>query len=147
MNDPRTLGEQVASTFNRQRLAARFVSFFGLLALTLACVGLYGTIAQTVVRRTNEIGVRMALGAEHRDVLWMILGQTLILLVTGLAVGIPSAFAAARLVANQLFGLHAADPVSFALAVTALAAVAVVAGLVPARRATRIDPIAALRSE
>jgi FtsX-like permease family protein len=70
-------------------LAARFVSFFGVLALTLACVGLYGTIAQTVVRRTNEIGVRMALGAGHHDVLWMILRQTLILLVTGLAVGIP----------------------------------------------------------
>jgi predicted permease len=147
MNDARTLGEQVASTFNRQRLAARFVSFFGALALTLACAGLYGTIAQTVVRRTNEIGIRMALGAEHHDVLWMILRHTLVLLVIGLAVGIPSAFAAARLVANQLFGLRAADPLSFALAVTALAAVAVVAGLVPARRATRIDPIAALRSE
>ncbi|PYR18231.1 MAG: hypothetical protein DMF98_25915, partial [Acidobacteria bacterium] len=147
MNDVRSLREQIASTFGSQRLAAEFVAFFGVLALTLASVGLYGTIAQIVIRRTAEIGVRMALGAGRRDVLWMIMRQTLALLAVGLVVGVPSSFAAARLIAHQLFEVTPADPASFAVAVSILSVVAVLAGLVPARRATRVNPLIALRSE
>jgi predicted permease len=147
MNEPRTLREQIASTFGSQRLAAELVAFFGVLALTLACVGLYGTIAQIVIRRTGEIGVRMVLGAGRQNVLWMIMRQTLALLAIGIVVGVPSSFAAARLVAHQLFGVTSADPASFALAVGILSVVAVLAGLVPARRATRVNLLIALRSE
>jgi predicted permease len=147
MSDPTTLLEQVSKTFDSQRLAAQLVSFFGLLALTLACVGLYGTIAQNVAHRTNEIGVRMALGAERGRVVWMILRQTLVLLVIGLIVGLPTALLAARLVASQLFGLSIVDPPSFFAAVALLVTVAMCAGLVPARRATRVNPVTALRSE
>jgi ABC-type antimicrobial peptide transport system permease subunit len=110
-------------------------------------VGLYGTIAQNVAHRTNEIGVRMALGAERGRVVWMILRQTLVLLVIGLIVGLPTALLAARLVATQLFGLSIVDPLSFVAAVALLVTVAMCAGLVPARRATRVNPVTALRSE
>jgi ABC-type lipoprotein release transport system permease subunit len=131
MNEVRSLREQIASTFGSQRLAAEFVAFFGVLALTLASVGLYGSIAQIVIRRTGEIGVRMALGAGRSDVLWMFMRQTLALLAVGLIVGVPSSFAAAQLIAHQLFGVTSADPPSFAVAVSILSVVAVLAGLVP----------------
>jgi predicted permease len=147
LNDPRTLTDQVSRTFNSQRLAARLVSVFGLLALTLAAVGLYGAIAQNVVQRTNEIGVRMALGAERTQVVWMILRQTCALLAVGLAVGLPASFVGSRLVSNQLFGLGAIDVLSFAGAAGVLVIVAMAAGLVPAVRATRVDPVIALRAE
>jgi predicted permease len=147
VNDPRPLADQVASTFNTERLAARLVSVFSALALVLACVGLYGVVSQAVAGRTNEIGVRMALGAERRDVLWLILGDTLVLVAIGLAAGVPAAFSATRLVRSQLFGLGAADPASFTIAVVVLATVAAVAGLLPARRASRVDPIVSLRYE
>ena len=117
VNDPRLLAAQVSDTFDTQRLAARLVSFFGLLALLLAAVGLYGTIAQNVAQRTNEIGVRMALGAEGGQVVWMILRQTCVLVVVGIAVGVPVAALAARLVSAQLFGVTALDAASFAAAV------------------------------
>ena len=147
VNDPRPLAEQVASNFDTERLAARLVSVFGVLALVLACVGLYGVVSQAVARRTSEIGVRMALGAERRDVLWLILRDTLALVAIGLAVGVPAAFGATRLVRSQLFGLGAADPASFTIAVVVLTAVAGLAGLFPARRASRVDPMVALRYE
>lgn len=142
-----SLREQVESNFNQERLAARMVSFFGGLALLLACVGLYGVVAQSVARRTNEIGIRMALGAQQRDILWMVLRGTFILLVAGLLIGIPAAFGAARLIANQLFGLGAGDLSSFGLAILILAVVIAVAGFLPARRAARVDPMIALRYE
>jgi predicted permease len=147
VNDPRKLADQVSRNFDSQRLAARFVSLFGLLALTLAAVGLYGTIAQNVARRTNEIGVRMALGAEQHQVVWMILRQTCVLLVVGLIVGLPASLLGARLVSNQLFGLGAIDIPSLAAAMTVLVVVGVGAGLVPARRATRVNPVVALRAD
>src|SRR5205823_11918196 len=127
--DPRPLVAQVAQSFDTERLAARLVSVFGALALLLACVGLYGVVSQAVARRTSEIGVRMALGAERRDVLWMILRDTLALVGIGLAVGVPATFGATHFVRSQLFGLGAADPASFATAIIVLAAVAAVAGL------------------
>ena len=104
-------------------------------------------VSQAVARRTNEIGVRMALGAERRDVLWLFLRDTLVLVAIGLAVGVPAAFGATRLVRSQLFGLGVADPASFTIAVVVLTAVAVLAGLLPARRASRVDPMVALRYE
>jgi predicted permease len=147
VNDPRPLADQVASKFDTERLAARLVSVFSALALVLACVGLYGVVSQTVAGRTSEIGVRMALGAGRRDVLWLILRDTLVLVAIGLAAGVPAAFTATRLVRSQLFGLGAADPASFTMAIAVMAAVAAVSGLVPARRASRVDPMVALRYE
>ena len=147
VNDPRKLADQVSRNLDSQRLAARFVSLFSLLALTLAAVGLYGTIAQNVARRTNEIGVRMALGAEQHQVVWMILRQTCVLLVVGLIVGLPASLLGARLVSNQLFGLGAIDIPSLVAALTVLAIVGIGAGLVPARRATRVNPVVALRAD
>ncbi|MGH9591905.1 MAG: FtsX-like permease family protein, partial [Bryobacteraceae bacterium] len=147
ISDVKSLRQQADSTFNQERLAARLIGFFGVLALILACVGLYGVVAQGVTRRTNEIGVRMALGAQRESILWMILRDTLILLFIGLAIGIPVAFGAARLIASQLFGLGAADIFSFVFAAAILAAVAAIAGFVPARRATRVDPMIALHYE
>jgi predicted permease len=145
LNDPRTLASQVARTFDTARLAARLVGFFGALALALAAIGLYGAIAQNVSQRTNEIGVRMALGAERSQVLWMVLKHTAVLLAIGLAIGLPAAVGAARLVSSQLYGVSPVDPGSFTIAMGVLAAAAFVAGYVPARRATRVDPVYALR--
>jgi len=147
ISDTRTLHAQVAATFDSQRLAAQLVGFFGALALLLASVGLYGVLAHAVQRRTREIGVRMALGAQRGDVVWMILHDTLLLLVVGLVLGISLALGGTRFVESQLVGLGAADPLSFALAVVTLTAVAVMTGLVPARRATRVDPLTAVRAE
>jgi len=147
VNDPRPLSAQVSRTFDADRLAAKLVGFFGFLALTLASIGLYGAIAQNVAQRTNEIGVRMALGAERSSVLVMILRQTGVLLVIGLAIGLPVAAGAARLVSAQLFGVSPVDPASFGGAIVVLAVVALVAGYIPARRATMVDPVYALRAE
>jgi len=146
-NDPTILATQVANAFDTERLAARFVAFFGALALALACVGVYGTIAQSVTSRTPEIGVRIALGAARPAVLWLMMRQTAILLGIGLLVGIPFAVAGGRLVAAQLFGVEPIDPASLAGAVVALVIAAILASYVPARRATRISAIDALRGE
>ncbi|MFN2493546.1 MAG: ABC transporter permease, partial [Pyrinomonadaceae bacterium] len=108
----KTLHEQLQATFAEDRLLAQLVSFFGALALLLACVGLYGVMASGVVRRTNEIGIRMALGAERGDITWMVLRETLLLVLVGLALGVPVALGAARLISNQLFGLNPSDPVT-----------------------------------
>jgi len=147
VNDPRPLRDQVAANFDSQRLAARLVGAFGALALLLACVGLYGVITQEVVRRTNEIGVRMALGAQRREVVWMILGDTLVLLAIGVAIGVPAALGAARFVASQLYGVSAGAPGAFVFAAAVLAVVAIVTGMLPAHRASRVDPMVALRAE
>ena len=126
---------------------AQLVSFFGLLALGLACIGLYGIMAHAVVRRTNEIGIRMALGAERRDIIWMILRETLILVAIGMAIGVPAALGAAKLISSQLFGLNPSDPVTLLTAAFLLTLVAALAGYLPARRASRVDPLVALRYE
>jgi predicted permease len=141
------LSEQVAGNFDEQRLTSQLVGFFGGLALLLACVGLYGVVSQGVARRTNEIGVRMVLGAQSGDVLRMVLGETVTMLATGLAIGIPASFGAAKLISSQLFGLQASDPLSLALGVVILAAVGALAGYLPARRASHVAPIIALRYE
>jgi len=142
-----SLHDQVENTFKQQKLAARLVSFFGGLALLLACVGLYGVVAQGVARRTNEIGIRMALGAQSSNILWMVLRDTLTLLLIGLAIGIPAAFGASHFISSQLYGLRATDVLSFSLGIVVLAAVSILAGYLPARRASKVDPIVALHYE
>jgi ABC-type antimicrobial peptide transport system permease subunit len=118
-----------------------------LLGLLLSCVGLYGIMAHAVVRRTNEIGIRMALGAERRDIIWMVLKESMLLVAVGLAVGLPASWAGAKLISNQLFGLKPSDPLTLLTAVTLMALVAALAGYLPARRASRVDPLVALRYE
>jgi predicted permease len=143
----RYLNEQVASNFDRERLAARLVSFFGALALLLACVGLYGVVAQGVARRTNEIGVRIALGAQRSNILWMVLRDTLALLLVGLGIGIPAAFGASHFISSQLYGLGPADVLSFSLGIAILAVVMILAGFLPAHRASHVHAIVALHYE
>jgi len=147
MFEVETLATQVAASLQRERLLATLSSGFGLLALLLSCLGLYGILSYTVARRTSEIGVRMALGADRRDVLWLVLRDALRLVLVGAALGVPAALAAARLVASQLFGISAADPGAVVAATLALLVVAAVSGYLPARRATRVDPLVALRCE
>jgi predicted permease len=145
--DIMSLTEQVDRNFNQDRLIARLTQLFGLLALVLACVGLYGVTAYSVARRTSEIGIRMALGADRKSVLGLVLNSALIQLGLGLAIGIPVALAGGRLLASQLYGVRSHDPVILGLAVVVLAACALLAAFVPARRAATIDPMQALRTE
>jgi predicted permease len=143
----KTLAEQVDDSLVEQRMTASLSSLFGLLALMLASIGVYGLMAHTVARRTNEIGLRMALGAHRGQILSMVMGQTLRLAAAGLAIGIPGAIAASRLVASQLYGVRATDPITMAGAVALMAALVALAGYLPARRATKVDPMVALRYE
>ena len=145
--DTVSLTEQVSRDFSQDRLIARLTELFGSLALILACVGLYGVTAYSVVRRTHEFGIRMALGASRGNVLALVLRGALLQLAAGLAVGVPVALAGGRLLANQLFGLKSYDPLVLGAAVFVLASCTLVAGLVPARRATEVDPMVALRYE
>jgi len=142
-----SFGEQVARNFNQERLIARLTELFGALALILACIGLYGVTAYSVARRTNEIGIRMALGADRGNVLGLMLRGALAQLGLGLAVGIPAALAGGHLLANQLFGVKSYDPSILAIAAIVLTACAIFAASVPARRATKVDPMVALRYE
>ena len=133
--------------FNQDRLIAWLTELFGLLALILACVGLYGVTAYSVARRTSEIGIRMALGANRASVLRLVLQGALIQLALGLVVGIPVTFAGGRLLSSQLYGVKTHDPIVLGLAAAVLAASALVAGFVPALRAASIEPMQALRTE
>ena len=128
-------------------LFARLGAFFGGLAALLVAVGLYGTLAYRVSRRTLEIGVRMALGAARQQVLWMILQDSLILIAAGLVVGLPLAWFGSRVMATMLYKLPAHDPVSFVAAALGVVGVSVGAALLPARRAASVEPMQALRME
>jgi ABC-type antimicrobial peptide transport system permease subunit len=137
----------IALSFTRERLFATLSSFFGLLALALVSIGLYGVMSYTVARRTHEIGIRMALGAHSGDVLRMVMGESLLLVLIGLAIGMAGALAATRLIAGMLFEVTPNDPLTLALATLLMLAVAALAGWLPARRAARVDPMVALRQE
>ena len=143
----RTLLAQTEQSMLKERLLAVLSSFFGALALLLACVGLYGLMAYAVARRTSEIGIRLALGARRDHIMWLVLRETLWLTLAGVAVGIPLALWAARYAKSVLFGIGAADPLTIAVTVAALMGVAALAGYLPARRALRVDPMVALRCE
>jgi predicted permease len=143
----KSLDYQVADNFNGERLISRLTGLFGLLALALASVGLYGITAYSVARRTNEIGVRMALGANRSNVVALVMSRALLLVAVGLAIGIPVALLGGRLMRSQLFGVRIYDPLTIAGAVLALSASAALAGFIPARRAASIEPMNALRQE
>jgi predicted permease len=144
---PMTQQAQFEASFSQEHLFARLAMFFGLLAALLVATGLYGTLAYRVTRRTSEIGVRMALGARRQQVLWMVIRESLIVSAAGVLLGVPLAIAGARLLRSLLFGLAPSDPPALVLAVFGTCAVALAASLIPARRATRIDPLVALRYE
>jgi predicted permease len=147
LEDPRTMEEQVGTSLFPQRAAGRVLTLFGALALLLASVGVYGVLAQSVAQRRHEIGVRMALGARAADVLRLVLRQGLAMVAVGVAIGLPAAWAAARLLGGFLLGTSPSDPAAFLATPLLLAAVAALASWLPARRATRVDPMTALRSE
>jgi predicted permease len=142
-----TESQQIDRLLFQERLVARLSAFFGLLALMLACIGLYGLLSYEVSRRTREIGIRMALGAQERDVLRLVVKQGLALAVVGAVVGIGVALGVTRYLTSMLYGVHANDPVTIGVVAVLLALVALAACYIPARRATRVDPMVALRYE
>ncbi len=147
VTDLKTQVQQIQETLGQENVFTRLLVFFGFFALLLASIGLHGMMSYSVARRTGEIGIRMALGARRPQVLWMVLRQVLALACAGLAIGIPASMAAAKLVRTMLFGIQPGDPLSLAAAALVMCAVALAAGYVPARRASRLDPLVALRYE
>jgi ABC-type antimicrobial peptide transport system permease subunit len=142
-----SFGEQIIRVFNQQRLIARLTEIFSLLALVLASIGLYGVTAYNITRRTSEIGIRMALGADRGDVVAMVLRGAFWQIGIGLLIGLPLVIVAGRVMASKLYGVGAFNPVTLAGAIVALGFCAFIAGLVPARRAASIEPVKALRIE
>jgi hypothetical protein len=143
----RTQDEQVESLVMHERFFARLSGFFSVLALGLVCVGLYGLMSFAVLRRTGEIGLRMALGALPRRVLWMILRESVLLVGVGGIAGLGVACAASRLISSLLYGLSPTDAVTYSMVTLLLITVALAAALLPARRAMKIEPMVALRAE
>jgi ABC-type antimicrobial peptide transport system permease subunit len=143
----KTLSGQLDETLLTERLIALLSAGFGLLATLLAAIGLYGVMAFVVARRTKELGVRMALGAQANAVIWLEMREVLILLAIGLVIGVPVAIGLGRFITTQLYGIKPGDPWIAFDSVVVLMVVASLAGFIPARRASRIDPILALRYE
>jgi predicted permease len=143
----KTLTEHLGVSLSRERMIATLVGLFGLLALALAAVGIYGLMAYSVSERIREIGIRMALGAQKRDILMLVLGQSLLLSGIGLAVGVVFTLVFARLISSLLFDISPTDSVSFVTAALTLTGVMLLASYIPAQRATKVEPMTALRHE
>jgi len=141
------MDEQIGFSLRTERLMASLSAVFGGLATLLAAIGLYGVMAYTVTRRTREFGLRVAFGALQRDIIWLVMRDVLILIAAGLAVGVPLAFALSTLVRSQIFGLGPHDPLTLVSSTLMLALVACLAGLIPAIKASRADPVQSIRSE
>ena len=147
VSDVRTQAADIDQTINQEITFAELCSGFAILALVIACVGLYGTVSYNVARRTGEIGIRMALGAQRASVVRMVLREVLVLSAVGLAIGMATALVTSKFVASFLYGMKPNDPLALTLSVITLLGAALLAGYVPARKASRIDPMAALRHE
>ncbi|HEV2381689.1 MAG TPA: ABC transporter permease [Terriglobia bacterium] len=145
--DVATQSERIEQLLSQERIVARLSSFFGLIALVLACIGLYGLLSYEVARRTREIGLRMALGAQQREVLRLVVGQGILLALAGGTFGVAAAFGVTRYLASLLYGVRPVDPLTFTVVAIVLFAVAVAACFIPARRAISVDPMVALRYE
>ena len=143
----RTMDQQISISLRNERLIAALSALFGVLATVLAAIGLYGVMAYTVLRKTREIGIRMALGALQGNVIWMVMKEVLLLVGIGVLIGLPAAMGLSNLVQSQLYGLQPHDPMILTIATSALLAIAGMAGFIPAMRASRIDPTKALRYE
>jgi ABC-type antimicrobial peptide transport system permease subunit len=147
INSVRTLQQQVELTFGQDRAVASLAGLFGIVALLLAAVGLYGVTAYMVAQRTNEIGIRMALGADRGNVVELVLRGAFRRVLVGLMIGLPLAVGAGRLISAQLYGVSFWDPLALSAAATALAICAFFAAIIPAGRAAAISPMKALRTE
>jgi len=145
--DVRTIKEVINGLLQHDRMFAVLASVFGILALLLTSIGIYGVMAYEITRRTGEVGIRMALGARRGDVLWMFMRETLLVLAAGAALGLPAALASAHVLRTLLFGLDPSDPVTLVWAMATLAIAGALAALLPARRATKVEPMVALRYE
>ena len=142
-----TIHDQISSFMTHDELIATLTGIFSLLALLLTAIGLFGVMSYNVVRRTNEIGIRFALGARRQTVLWMILRESLLLLAFGVGVGIPLALVATRFIRQQLYGLGAIDPATCVTAIAVVIVMTLFAAWLPAQRATKVDPMIALRCD
>jgi ABC-type antimicrobial peptide transport system permease subunit len=147
LSELKTMDDRVADAMWRTRIGAWLLSAFAALALLLTAIGIFGVMAQAVAQRTPEIGIRMALGAQAQDVLGLVLRRAAVVTAAGLVVGAGLALLLTRLLAALLYGVRPGDPVTFVSVAVLLGVIALVAGYIPARRATRVDAIAALRSE
>jgi predicted permease len=147
VNSVGSLEEQVDGSIATQSLIARLSSFFGIIAVFLACIGIYGLLSYSVARRASEFGIRLALGARSHMLLWMILRECILLLVLGLALGVPVALSSTRILKSLLYELSPLDPTAISIAIVAVTVMTIAAAWLPARRATKIDPMRALRAE
>jgi ABC-type antimicrobial peptide transport system permease subunit len=146
-NEPRTVRQRIDDSIFQDRLLATLSGFFGVIALALAAIGLYGVVAYGAARRAREIGIRVALGARHQTVLWMVLRDALALVILGLAIGLPASWAAAKQIRSVLFDVQPADPLTYTGTLTTLLLCGAIAAWLPARRAAGIDPNRVLRQE
>jgi ABC-type antimicrobial peptide transport system permease subunit len=143
----RTQEAQIADSVRREHLMARLAAMLGAVTLVLCAIGLFGLLAGEVARRTPEIGLRIALGADLGHVRWMVIRQSLLVIAAGLSIGIPAAIGGTRVLGALLFGLSPADPASLAIAAALIVVVGGIAAYLPARRASRVDPVLAIRTE